>query len=129
MEEGDVLGRIGADAAHRRNTPAQQHEQVFFQLVGWRREMAVRVDQAGQEALASGVDFRAVLGDRNHRATASGADAAVLDDDHRIVDRRRARAVDQPGAEDNRGRLGVEGREQQQTKSESRGEHSQRFYQ
>ena len=71
------------------------------------RRMEVGLDQARHDRAAAGVDALRVGGDARRAGGRAGVgDAAVLDDERRVGDRRRAGAVDQLAVGDERGSRG-----------------------
>ena len=70
--------------------------------------MDMGIDQAGHQPLAADVDDAGVCGNRHGSWGADGGDLHSIDDDHGILERRGAGAVDQGSAD--QGRDGCVGR-------------------
>ena len=68
----------------------------FVLAVHHQPDVAVRADQAGDDGATAGIDGARPFGDRDLAGRAHRDDVVPVDHHHRVVDRRRAGAVDQP---------------------------------
>ena len=91
---------VVAGHADGRHAPVERNRQQLphdvFRLI----EVAVHIDQAGNDGFAGRVHHRRALRHLHARARAGGGDAVAADENDRIVHGSRAGAVDQPRPDD-----------------------------
>ena len=108
----DAFDSVVAEALERGDAILSVEPQLLddlltqWQLLVPGTEVPMGIDEPGHDGFSRHVDWRGPGGDPNGGGRADRIDAAIGDDDRRLVERRAAGAVDHPPAGQDHGAIG-----------------------